>query len=335
MEGNELFLSLIICTYNRPVSLCALLRSLETQSRRPDEVIIVDGSTDDLTERAIADGVRNLHIRYFHVNDEQRGLTKQRNFGLVNVGQDADIIAFLDDDVILDPKYFQSILLTYRNNPEAIGVGGYIVNEVKWKFLGVDYKPKFTEFYFEGWVRKEQSRMLLRKIFGLYPETPGQQPGFSHGLSVGYFPPSDKIYKVDFFMGGVASYKKEIFDKITFSEYFQGYGLYEDLEFTLRASKIGPLYLNTASRLEHHHHPGGRPNSFRYGIMVVRNGWYVWRINNPTPAFFDRIKWWVITTILIIMRFFNGITGPSRMVALKEALGRTTAAVKLIFDKPV
>ena len=41
--------SLIICTYMRPESLLRLLKSVNQQTLYPDEIIIVDGSTDEKT----------------------------------------------------------------------------------------------------------------------------------------------------------------------------------------------------------------------------------------------------------------------------------------------
>jgi carbohydrate-selective porin OprB len=56
--------------------------------------------------------------------------------------------------------------------------------------------------------------------------------------------------------------------------------LYEDADFALRVSKIG-VYLNTAAQLHHYHDVQGN-NQYQYGKMVVRNGWYVWRVKIQT-----------------------------------------------------
>jgi hypothetical protein len=80
---------------------------------------------------------------------------------------------------------------------------------------------------------------------------PGYSSLYSHGRSVGFLPPSGKIYEVELLMGGVSSYRKEVFEKQQFSNYFEGYGLYEDADFALRV-KNGKLYLNTAAQLHHY-----------------------------------------------------------------------------------
>jgi GT2 family glycosyltransferase len=151
---------------------------------------------------------------------------------------------------------------------------------------------------------------------------------------VGFLPLSGKTYPVEMLMGGVASFKKEVFNQLQFSTYFEGYGLYEDADFSLRVSKLGNLYLNTTAQLYHYHDAAGRPNQYHYGKMVVRNGWYVWRVKNPNPTFQQRYKWNAITLLLTVIRYTNVLTTSKRKEALTEAIGRTVAWWSLILNKP-
>lgn len=325
--------SLIICTYKRPKPLLQLLQSVQQQTRYPDEILIVDGSTNDDTKAVLAQqDFQRLH--YFKVPDEARGLTRQRNYGIARVGKAMEVVCFLDDDTVLEKDYFEQLIGTYEKYPKALGVGGYIQNETKWEQVGEQYTPKINEFYFDGWMRNDGSRFVLRKKLGLDSDCPpGFSPLFSHGRSVGFLPPSGKIYEVEQLMGGVSSFKKSVFETHQFSTYFEGYGLYEDADFCLRVAKTGKLYLNTAARLNHYHAPSGRPNQFNYGKMVVRNGWYVWRVKNANPALKDRFKWHAITLLLTIIRFSNTFANAKRIEAFTEALGRTVGWWSLMFIK--
>src|SRR5690606_33459032 len=117
----------------------------------------------------------------------------------------------------------------------ALGVSGYIINEVDWRKVPLGYQPVNDEFFYDGWIRQIGSRFRLRKLFKLEPNVPpGFMPEFSHGYSTAFLPPSGKVYEVEMLMGGIASYKKEIFNIIKFSTFFDGYGLYEDADFSLR-----------------------------------------------------------------------------------------------------
>lgn len=318
----------------RPKPLLQLLQSVSEQSVYPDEILIIDGSTDTETQQ-ILNEAPSQNLNYFLVSKEHRGLTKQRNFGISKVSQDSEVVCFLDDDTVLEKDYFEELLKTYKIYPEALGVGGYIQNEMKWENVGVNYRPTIKEFYFDGWKRKDGSRFVLRKKLGLDSDCPpGFSPLFSHGRSVGFLPPSDQMYEVEQLMGGVSSFKKSVFERFQFSTYFEGYGLYEDADFSLRVAKTGKLYLNTKAKLNHYHEASGRPNQYRYGKMVVRNGWYVWRVKNPTPKAIDFFKWHTITLLLIMIRFSNTFTTPKHKEAFTEALGRTIGWWSLIFSKP-
>lgn len=325
--------TLIVCTYQRPDTLLKLLKSVEKQSVCPDEIIIVDGSPDSGTERVLKEQ-QFKNLSYFRVEEKDRGLTRQRNYGINRVQASAKVVCFLDDDIVLTEDYFKNLLQTYNDFPDAIGVGGYILDEVKWENTEGSFTG-FDEFEFDGWKRKLGSRNVLRKKLNLLSEVPpGYMPEEGNGFSTGFLPPTGKTYPVEFFMGGVASYRKEIFNKIGFSEYFEGYGLYEDMDFCLRASGLGQLYVNTAAQLYHYHEESGRPNKFRYGKMVVRNGWYVWRIKYPNPRRKARLKWHSTALLLTLIRFGNSISGNAKKEAFTESLGRLTGWWSLLWDRP-
>lgn len=318
----------------RPKPLLKLLQSVQEQTLYPNEILIIDGSTNSDTEDILKGNLFH-NLKYFIVGKENRGLTKQRNFGIRNVNDSTEIVCFLDDDTVLESDYFENLLNTYNLLPEALGAGGYICNEVKWEKVTRNYMPKLNEFYFDGWKRTDGSRFVLRKKLNLDSDCPpGFAPLFSHGRSVGFLPPSDKIYEVEQLMGGVSSFRKSVFDTLSFSTYFEGYGLYEDADFTLRVAKIGKLYINTAAKLDHFHASSGRPNQYKYGKMVVRNGWYVWRVKNPDPAFKDCVKWNAITILLTLIRFSNALTSNAKQESFTEAMGRTIGWWSLLFNKP-
>jgi GT2 family glycosyltransferase len=132
----------------------------------------------------------------------------------------------------------------------------------------------------------------------------------------------------------VSSFRKKVFETLQFSTYFEGYGLYEDADFTLRVAETGKLFLNTNAKLSHYHNPSGRPNQYQYGKMVVRNGWYVWRVKNPKPSFNARLKWHSITILLTMIRFSNTFTTNKRATAFTEAIGRSVGWLSLLIDKP-
>ncbi|MCC9061703.1 glycosyltransferase family 2 protein [Flavobacterium piscisymbiosum] len=326
--------SLIVCTYMRPEPLLDLLQSVQKQTLYPDEIIIIDGSTNDESKIILKEN-RFQNLKYFLASEENRGLTRQRNFGISKVSENIEIVCFLDDDTVLEPDYFFEIVKTFQNNLDIIGVGGVAINENNWKpqDANISYNPK-KYYLFEGCFYKEGLRNVVRNYLGLASDLgSGKMPNYSHGRTSG-FPMTGKIYEVDLMIGMSMSFRKIVVDTIKFSRFFEGYSLYEDADFSLRALKFGKNVINTNAHLSHFHAVSGRPNQYKYGKMVVRNGWYVWRVKNPNPVFKDRLKWNLITVLLTLIRSANILTEGNKKAAFTETLGRTIGFFSLCVNKP-
>src|SRR4051812_917734 len=123
--------SLIICTYMRAVPLEKLLLSVQKQTLYPDEILVIDGSSNDATQK-MTEMHRFKNVFYFLAAEHLRGLTKQRNYGITKAGKSSEIIAFLDDDTELMPDYFEELIKTFTENPDVVGVGGIAINENNW-----------------------------------------------------------------------------------------------------------------------------------------------------------------------------------------------------------
>lgn len=311
-----------------------LLESVKNQTLYPNEIIIVDGSPDALTKVMIQEN-NFKNVFYFKVLPEERGLTKQRNYGIARVQKASKVVCFLDDDTVLKPEYFYEVINVFKNNSEFTGVGGVAINENKWvqKKDNIKYGKK-DYFLLNNFVIKEASRNKIRNYFGLQSDRmPGVMPEFSHGRTCGY-PLDGKNYEVDLLIGMSMSFRKDVTDNITFSTYFEGYGLYEDADFSIRALKFGKNVISTKAQLEHHHDAAGRPNQYTYGKMVVRNGWYVWRVKYPNPSFKAKLKWHAITLVLIAVRATNVVTTLKTKEAFTETIGRIIGWFSLWFIKP-
>ena len=318
----------------RPRSVVKLLQSVVHQTIIPDEILVIDGSSNRLTEQAIFDEKLDFSIQYFLVEESHRGLTRQRNFGINKVSDGFELVAFLDDDLVLEPNYFEQIIQTFHQYPQAIGVGGIdLKDNIYTPVVPGKIYASFQYYMLDGWVKKEPLRYKARKLFGLMTDLqPDLIPDFSHGRSG--FPPNGKVYEVEHFMGGIATYKKSLFKNLTFSQYFEGYGLYEDFDFCVRALTFGKLYVNTRSQVWHYHETDGRPNKYRYGKMVVRNGWYVWKQRFPKNSRPAKFKWHATDFLLAQIRLLNVILGPDRKGAFQEYLGRTMGWFSIWYNPP-
>jgi glycosyltransferase involved in cell wall biosynthesis len=318
----------------RPQPLLQLLQSVQGQSLYPDEILIIDGSTDKETE-IILEGSHLENLKYFLVPSECRGLTKQRNYGVERVGDEMEVVCFLDDDTVVEIDYFGELIKTFVERLDISGVGGVAVNENVWTLAEPNKTYPANHYYhWDGFVYKEGQRNVVRNYLGLQSNLePGRMPDYSHGKTCG-FPLNNKTYEVDLLIGMSFAFRKAVFNSIQFSIYFEGYGLYEDADFSIRALQFGKNVINTKVQLKHFHNPSGRPNQYQYGKMVVRNGWYVWRIKNPKPLLDAKFKWHAITFLLTVIRFSNAVTTNNKKQAFSEAIGRSVGWWSLLFDKP-
>ena len=325
--------SLIICTYKRPQSILKLLQSVKKQTIYPNEILIVDGSIDNCTKDILQQNHYD-NVVYFKVDAHSRGLTKQRNFGISKLHISSEIVCFLDDDTILRSNYFEQILTTFKNFQDAAGVGGIAFNENNWQLNTHNIKTSARYFVLDGYYLKESLRNYLRNILRLNSDQlPNVMPEYSHGRTFSY-PMNNKVYAVDLLVGMSMSFKVEVVRNIKFSEYFEGYGLYEDADFSIRALRFGQNYIATAAQLGHYHDQLGRPNNYKYGKMVIRNGFYVWRTKYPKPTVGSKIKWLQINILLIIIRFINIVSTKKRMASLAETAGRVSGLLSLLINRP-
>ncbi len=111
-------ISVAICTYNRSHTLARVLGEIAKQTRQATQVIIVDSSQDDASDKVVAQCP--LPINYIR-KKERTILPIGRNLALTACT--SDIICFLDDDAIPAPKFLQSIMDSFQD-PAIVGVTG-------------------------------------------------------------------------------------------------------------------------------------------------------------------------------------------------------------------
>ena len=97
--------SIIVPVYNRPEEIQELLASLERQTFRKFEVIIVEDGSSILCEKVVRSFMGRLNVKYFY--KENSGPGPSRNYGMQRAG--ATYFIILDSDVILPENYLQIV----------------------------------------------------------------------------------------------------------------------------------------------------------------------------------------------------------------------------------
>jgi GT2 family glycosyltransferase len=112
---REPSISLVICTRNRPEPLERCLSSIRDLSPGPQEIIVVDNDPASGLTRSVAE--RFPEVRY--VPEPRPGLSAARNAGVRQCR--GAIIAFTDDDVIVDPGWIGALAAGFNHQGDDQG----------------------------------------------------------------------------------------------------------------------------------------------------------------------------------------------------------------------
>lgn len=118
--NNDLSVSVIIPTYNRKTALKACLRALGQQRWPVDrfEVIIVDDGSQDGTADIVQESFP-FPVQY--IWQENQGDATARNSGARR--SQADLLVFIDDDILVEPDYIAGLVAAHLNQPNRIVIG--------------------------------------------------------------------------------------------------------------------------------------------------------------------------------------------------------------------
>jgi glycosyltransferase involved in cell wall biosynthesis len=120
-------ISVILCTYNRCNSLRKALESA-AHSTLPEsvqwEVLIVDNNSNDQTKAVADDFIGKYPGRFRYLFEPKPGKSNALNSGIQQAR--GDVLAFMDDDVQVEPSWLQNLTANLHNGSWA-GSGGRIL----------------------------------------------------------------------------------------------------------------------------------------------------------------------------------------------------------------
>jgi GT2 family glycosyltransferase len=254
-------IAFVVPTKDRPDDLRRMLESLAAQSRRADQVVVVDGS--DPPVRHIVDQFPGLHIDYERVFPPS--LAQQRNAGMRRVSDGITLAGYLDDDVVLERDAIERMLAHWDAADARLGGAAFnILNNPR------------------------PNQLFLKELFGIDSRRPGAMlpSGFPSSM-----PPQEKAVETDWLCGGATVWRREVIAAYPYDEWFVGTGFMEDIDYSFNVRERYRLALVADARLAHYSRPVRPDRQYLLGWWQVVNRMYIvrkYRRRGLSPA----RAWW-------------------------------------------
>jgi len=246
---DALTYSVVIATFERADALRDALASVARQTRAAAKIVIVDASSGNATEHVTAE-FPLLPIVYRRA--ERASAALQRNQGSNEV--ETPLIAFIDDDVVLEPELFAKLCGVFEARPDTGGVAA--------RMNGASHAAPRGALW---WYYRLQA--------GFRDETFGAR---LFGPAINCFPcydraSGDELIAADWLNLGCVLFRTDAFKRELFPA-FDGYSHMEDVHLSARIGRTHRLYFHAGACYDHF--PAESPakrDRFRLGQMRIRN----------------------------------------------------------------
>lgn len=144
--------TVVIATRNRPGQLVECLGSVLAGTESPQRIIVVDNAPSD-NQTAELMALRTAQDpRLVYVREDRPGLAHAHNAALPHI--DTDIVAFTDDDVLVDRRWLERLGRVFAEDAQAVCVTGMIA-------------PRELETLPQQWVEGNETydKGLHRRVF--------------------------------------------------------------------------------------------------------------------------------------------------------------------------
>ncbi|WP_425102233.1 glycosyltransferase family 2 protein [Tropicibacter sp. S64] len=260
----------VIATRNRPDALALTIPLLLAQSRRPEQLIVIDSSDDHAPVAQVVAQTTAGHdaVRVTVVHSE-KGLTRQRNIGLGYVT--ADVVFLPDDDTLFFPGTSAAIMEIYERDTEgkvaavnpavsltppegALDGAGYAMSDahvaeaktVPWRTAIGRLMPDINP------------RMVIGKA--LVDRAP----------ALPWLTELDALH-VEWMTGFRMTFRTAAIKTEGFEPVFGGYSLFEDTDASWAVTDHGCVIGANRGKVYHHRFPGGRADRYGLGAMGLAN----------------------------------------------------------------
>jgi glucosyl-dolichyl phosphate glucuronosyltransferase len=160
-------ITVVLCTYNRCQILAKALDSIAASTVPRSvgwEVLVVDNNSRDQTPDVVEDFRRRYPGRFRYLLERQQGKSYALNTGIREA--QGDVVAFVDDDVTVEPTWLEN-LTNALDGVEWAGAGGRII--LQWppvipRWLSVE--GPLARHALPGFDQGQDAKQLIGPPFG-------------------------------------------------------------------------------------------------------------------------------------------------------------------------
>jgi glycosyltransferase involved in cell wall biosynthesis len=240
-------IAFVVPTKDRPDDLRKMLVSLAQQTRRPDQVVVVDGSDPDV--RRVVDEAHSLDVEY--VREFPPSLARQRNAGMARLRGDITLAGYLDDDIVLEPEAVQRMLEFWEKAGPDVGGAAFTITN-----------------------NPPPGALNLKQFFAIDHAQPGRvlRSGFASTIT-----PQQVDVEVEWLYGGATVWRRAVIERFPYDEWFIGTGFMEDIDFSYTVRAHYRLFVVSQARLAHYSRPVRTDRQRLLGKWQVVNRMHVVR----------------------------------------------------------
>ena len=240
-------IAFVVPTKDRPDDLRVMLRSVAAQTRKPDQLVVVDGSDPNI--RSITEEYPELDIDYVRVFPPS--LAEQRNAGMQRLLDEITLAGYLDDDLELEIDAIEKMVDFWEHTADDFG--GAVFNITN---TAVRRGNRFTRWFL---LDSPQPGRLLRS--GCVSMIGTQQTDI----------------ETDWLNGGATVWRRDVIENFAYDEWFQGTGYLEDVDYSFNVRNRYRLGLVASARVAHYSRPVRADAHYLLGKWQIVNRMYLVR----------------------------------------------------------
>jgi GT2 family glycosyltransferase len=250
--NNALSFSIAISTFDRNDDLEKCLFALSKQTFKDFEILIVNGGKPEPVRNTLK-MFTGLNIKI--VDQERKGIVEARNLGWRR--SSADIVCFIDDDLIVSPQWLENIRAAFLSDGKIAGVTGpTLIPEDRLN------NRDFMYFLRESGASKN---ILIRIFAKLYKEIILENKIMNVGkiLKSGAFTPGSNfkecldlpgLIEVDYLEACQMCFKRSLLAELNGFDYiYEGTGEWNEPDFAFRVRKKGYRLVFNPKAVTYHH----------------------------------------------------------------------------------